>query len=117
VDIIVFMRATHSRRIFVQQLGRGLRVSKKKNKVVVLDFVTDLRRMAEVIELDKAARDGSLERLGLGNRLVEFKDKSAGTFLREWMLDQASLLDREDDPLLQVPQFNYPEPPAPGGIQ
>ena len=117
VDIIVFMRATHSRRIFVQQLGRGLRVSKNKNKVVVLDFVTDLRRMAEVIELDKAARDGSLERLGLGNRLVEFKDKSAGTFLREWMLDQASLLDREDDPLLQVPQFNYPEPPAPGGIQ
>jgi superfamily II DNA or RNA helicase len=44
VDMIVFMRVTHSRRIFVQQLGRGLRISPKKSKVVVLDFVSDLRR-------------------------------------------------------------------------
>jgi superfamily II DNA or RNA helicase len=117
VDMIVFMRSTHSRRIFVQQLGRGLRVTAGKNKLVVLDFVTDLRRIAEVIELDKAARGAGVERLGLGSRLVEFKDRSAGTFLREWMLDQASLLDREDDPLLQVPHFNYPEPPPPGGVQ
>jgi superfamily II DNA/RNA helicase len=117
VDVIVFMRATHSRRIFVQQLGRGLRVSKTKDKVVVLDFVTDLRRMAEVVELDKAVRGGSVEKLGLGNRLIEFGDKTAGTYLREWMLDQASLLEREDDPLLEIPRFNYPEPPAPGGVQ
>jgi superfamily II DNA/RNA helicase len=117
VDMIVFMRATHSRRIFVQQLGRGLRVSKTKDKVVVLDFVTDLRRIAEVIHLDKAVRGGSVEQLGLGSRLVEFDDKSAGNFLREWMLDQASLLDREDDPLLELPKFNFPEPPAPGGVQ
>src|SRR6185436_16021910 len=33
VDLIVFMRTTHSRRIFVQQLGRGLRTSKNKDKV------------------------------------------------------------------------------------
>src|SRR2546430_12548796 len=51
VDLIVFMRSTHSRRIFVQQLGRGLRVSPGKENVVVLDFVTDLRRVAEAIEL------------------------------------------------------------------
>ena len=49
VDLIVFMRSTHSRRIFVQQLGRGLRVSPGKEKVIVLDFVTDLRRIAEVV--------------------------------------------------------------------
>src|SRR5262249_46415667 len=55
VDLISFMRATHSRRIFVQQLGRGLRMSPGKDKVIVLDFVTDLRRMAEVVELEKAA--------------------------------------------------------------
>ena len=42
------MRVTHSRRIFVQQLGRGLRVSRQKDKVIVLDFVSDLRRVAEV---------------------------------------------------------------------
>src|SRR5262249_37675410 len=30
VDLIVFMRVTHSRRIFVQQLGRGLRIAPNK---------------------------------------------------------------------------------------
>jgi superfamily II DNA or RNA helicase len=92
VDMIVFMRVTHSRRIFVQQLGRGLRLSYGKESVIVLDFVTDLRRVAEVVELDKAVRGADVERVGLGGRLVSFSDQSAGTFLREWMLDQASLL-------------------------
>lgn len=117
VDTVVFMRATHSRRIFVQQLGRGLRLSKGKSKVVVLDFVTDLRRIAEVIELDKAARGGDVERLGLGNRLIEFRDTSAGDFMLEWMLDQASLLLREGDPELELPRFEFPEPQPPGSVQ
>lgn len=109
VDMIVFMRATHSRRIFVQQLGRGLRLSPKKKKVVVLDFVTDLRRVAEVMELDAASK-GEVERLGLGGRLIEFRDASAGNFMREWMLDQASLILREGNPDLELPQFEFPEP-------
>ena len=117
VDTIVFMRATHSRRIFVQQLGRGLRVSPRKDKVVVLDFVTDLRRVAEVVELDKASRVGCVERLGLGNRLIEFRDASAGDFIREWMLDQASLILREGDPELELPKFEFPEPKPPGSVQ
>src|SRR5271165_5678511 len=62
VDMIAFMRVTHSRRIFVQQLGRGLRISPGKSKVVILDFVSDLRRIAEVIELERASR-GGVERL------------------------------------------------------
>ena len=117
VDLIVFMRATHSRRIFVQQLGRGLRVSAGKESVIVLDFVTDIRRIAEVIELDKAARDGPVERLGLGSRIVQFSDASAGNFLQEWMLDQASLFLRESDPTLELPQFEFPVPAPPGGVQ
>jgi superfamily II DNA or RNA helicase len=116
VDMIVFMRVTHSRRIFVQQLGRGLRVSAGKDKVIVLDFVTDLRRIAEVIELDRAVRGGDVERVGLGGRLVSFRDQSAGDFLREWMLDQASVMLRQDDPHIEVPRFNYPKPPGHGGI-
>jgi superfamily II DNA or RNA helicase len=117
VDIIVFMRVTHSRRIFVQQLGRGLRVSPGKDKVLVLDFVTDLRRLAEVVELDSAVRMESVERLGLGGALIEFSDRSVGNFLREWLLDQASLFAREDDPEIELPQFEFPTPPPPGGVQ
>ena len=117
VDMLVFMRVTHSRRIFVQQLGRGLRVSPGKDRLLVLDFVTDLRRISEVLELDRAIRGGQVERLGLGNSLISFQDHSAGSFLREWMLDQASLLLREADPTLEVPQYDYPEVPPPGGVE
>ncbi|QSQ19569.1 DEAD/DEAH box helicase family protein [Pyxidicoccus parkwayensis] len=117
VDLVVFMRATHSRRIFVQQLGRGLRISGAKDKVIVLDFVTDLRRVAEVLELDRATRRESVERLGLGERLVCFNDRSAGSFLREWVLDQADLMNREGDAALELPEFDFPRPVAPGGIQ
>ncbi|MCB9779718.1 MAG: DEAD/DEAH box helicase family protein [Alphaproteobacteria bacterium] len=117
VDLVVFLRATHSRRIFVQQLGRGLRASPRKDKVIVLDFVTDIRRVAEVVELDKATRSGPVERLGLGGQLIEFRDASAGSFLREWMLDQASLVLREGDSELELPKFDFPEPPPPGSVQ
>ena len=117
VDTIVFMRATHSRRIFVQQLGRGLRINARKKKVIVIDFVSDLRRVAEVVELHKAARGEDIERLGIGNRLIEFRDTSAGDFMREWILDQASFILREGDPRLELPKFEFPEPKPPGSIQ
>jgi superfamily II DNA or RNA helicase len=115
VDLIVFMRATHSRRIFVQQLGRGLRLSKQKDKVVVLDFVTDLRRMAEVVQLEKAAL-GPIERLPLGHNLINFRDASAGSFMLEWIKDQADLILREGDAELELPQFEFPSPPNPGSV-
>ena len=116
VDVIVFMRATHSRRIFVQQLGRGLRTSPGKDRVVVLDFVTDLRRIAEVLDLDAAVRGENVERLGLGSRLISFSDRSAGSFLKEWVIDQASLFLREGDPTLELPRFNFPESTS-GNVQ
>ena len=117
VDLIVFMRVTHSRRIFVQQLGRGLRVSPGKDTVIVLDFVSDLRRLADVVHLDRAVRDGDVERLGLGHELVQFSDEAAGDFLQEWTLDQASLFEREGDPALAQPNLRFPEPPGWGGVQ
>jgi superfamily II DNA or RNA helicase/Holliday junction resolvase len=116
VDLIVFMRATHSRRIFVQQLGRGLRTSPGKSGVIALDFVTDIRRLAEVIELERAAA-GPVERLPLGDQLIRFQDTSAGSFMLEWMKDQASLILREGDPTLSLPKFDFPEVASPGGIQ
>jgi superfamily II DNA or RNA helicase len=117
VDLIAFMRVTHSRRIFVQQLGRGLRISPTKDRVIVLDFVSDLRRIAEVLDLDRKVRGDEVERLGLGGRLIQFSDVSAGGFLGEWMLDQASLVLREGDPQLEMPQFEFPKPASLGGVQ
>lgn len=115
VDMIAFMRVTHSRRIFVQQLGRGLRVSPRKSKVVVLDFVSDLRRIAEVIDLEKAAH-GDVERLRLPG-VIQFRDESAGSFMLDWMKDQADLFTREGDARLELPAFDFPISPPPGNVQ
>lgn len=116
VDMIAFMRVTHSRRIFVQQLGRGLRISPNKDKVVVLDFVSDLRRIAEVIELEKAVK-GDIETLKLGGRIVQFRDSGASSFMLDWMMDQADLFNREGDPTLELPHFEYPETGPGGNVQ
>ncbi|MFC3285985.1 DEAD/DEAH box helicase family protein [Litchfieldella rifensis] len=116
VDMLAFMRVTHSRRIFVQQLGRGLRISPHKEKVVVLDFVSDLRRISEVVRL-QAAVAGDVERLHFMERVVQFHNAGAGEFMLDWMLDQADLMTREGDSKLDVPQFNFPEPAKPGSVQ
>jgi superfamily II DNA/RNA helicase len=116
VDMLAFMRVTHSRRIFVQQLGRGLRLAPNKKKVVVLDFVSDLRRISEVVALQKSI-SGDVERLDLVERVVQFSDRGAGHFMLEWMLDQADLFSREGDAKLEIPDFNFPTPPPPGGVQ
>lgn len=116
VDMIAFMRVTHSRRIFVQQLGRGLRISPNKDKVVVLDFVSDLRRIAEVIELEKAVQ-GEVELLKMAGRIVQFRDAGASNFMLDWMKDQADLFNREGDPTLELPRFEYPETGPAGNVQ
>ena len=88
VNIIVFQRVTHSRRIFIQQLGRGLRLAEGKEKVIVLDFVSDVRRFALGLELKDAVK-GMPVKL---NHKVEFvryggADERAEPFLREWLQD------------------------------
>ena len=35
----------------------------------------------------------------------------------EWMKDQADLILREGDAQLEVPQFEFPAAPQPGGVQ
>ena len=50
-EVIVFLRKTDSRRIFLQQLGRGLRLFPGKEKVIVLDFVGNIERIKFIQDL------------------------------------------------------------------
>lgn len=50
-ELLSFMRATSSERIFLHQLGRGLRLSPDKKKVIVLDFVGNVERIKHVANL------------------------------------------------------------------
>ena len=44
IQVLLFLRPTESRTIFVQQLGRGLRLSPGKERIRVLDFIGNYKR-------------------------------------------------------------------------
>lgn len=114
VNILVFQRVTHSRRIFIQQLGRGLRISEGKDKVIVLDFVSDIRRFAAGLNLKDSLEqsDRTPIRINLPNKVTFMKvggeDPNTETFLREWLDDVVAIEESDEDasvlkfpPLLQ----------------
>jgi superfamily II DNA or RNA helicase len=105
VNIICFARVTHSRRIFVQQLGRGLRLHPGKRQVEVLDFVSDIRRVAAILSLRENVAADEIETLQLAQRgtTFGFSDQRAETLMREWIKDAASLETALDDTRLQFP--------------
>jgi superfamily II DNA or RNA helicase len=112
VNLIVFQRVTHSRRIFVQQLGRGLRLAPDKERVIVLDFVSDIRRFAAGFAIERAVADRSsgTARIRLNNK-VEFRraggvDTLGENFLREWLRDIDEIEGAgEDVAVLRFPPY------------
>jgi superfamily II DNA or RNA helicase/diadenosine tetraphosphate (Ap4A) HIT family hydrolase/SOS-response transcriptional repressor LexA len=64
VDRVVMLRPTSSKVIFLQQLGRGLRTSPGKQRLMVLDFVGNHRTFARRI----------LQLLALGNPAATWSD-------------------------------------------
>jgi superfamily II DNA or RNA helicase len=101
VNIVVFQRVTHSRRIFIQQLGRGLRLKADTDKVIVLDFVSDIRRFAAGINLKDSLEDRKPVRVRLRNK-VTFRqaggdDPSAESFLRQWLEDVTAIEEANED--------------------
>ena len=55
-NLLVFMRYTGSKTVWLQQLGRGLRKTSNKDCVHVLDFVGSLDRLKDVQQLVKAVQ-------------------------------------------------------------
>lgn len=62
VNLLVFLRFTRSRTIWLQQLGRGLRKTDNKTFVHVLDFVGSLDRLYEIRGFAASIKSASLNR-------------------------------------------------------
>lgn len=117
VNLVVFQRQTHSRRIFIQQLGRGLRIARGKSKVVVLDFVSDIKRLAEAAHLKDEVeavgpKPGNPMTVRLGNRVTfqraGTEDLETTEFLRQWLADMDAIARDEGDPsVLKFPRFDF----------
>jgi superfamily II DNA or RNA helicase len=76
VDRVIMLRPTESKIIFLQQLGRGLRASVGKTRLLVIDFVGNHRIFAQRM----------LHLLSLGGRDAGWSD------LRKWLDGEAPVL-------------------------
>jgi superfamily II DNA or RNA helicase len=84
VDYIVFLRVTHSRVYFLQQLGRGLRY--KENKLLLVqDFVADIRRIKRLKKFNyefEEARRNEIEELYIEDAFkLTFSSEQTTNFL------------------------------------
>ena len=107
VNLVAFMRVTHSRRIFIQQLGRGLRIKEGKSRVLVLDFVADIRRIAAGIQLNREAADRGADPEVIrfqDGRIVKFDNDDSASFFNEYLADVADIENMEDGSRLKFPE-------------
>jgi hypothetical protein len=87
----------------LQQLGRGLRLAPGKEKVIVLDFVTDIRRFAAGLQLNrdfsqKTSKSKTVN-LGVPVRFMRNTevDEAGHRFLQEWIKDMDAVEAAGDD--------------------
>ena len=101
-NLIAFARVTHSRRIFVQQLGRGLRLREGKEKLLAFDFVSDLRRVAALLNIRRTLEAEDIEVLpDVPQPSITFSDLRVESLLEQWILDAADLETSNDEARLQ----------------
>ena len=71
VDMVLFLRPTESPIVFLQQLGRGLRKSKGKEYLNVLDFIGNYEKAGRVRFLLTGTALSEKERYNLCRNLVK----------------------------------------------
>ncbi len=78
VDRVIMLRPTESKVIFLQQLGRGLRASEGKSRLLVIDFVGNHRifaqRLIHILSLHKAAANWTTLKKWLNGEMADLPD-------------------------------------------
>jgi superfamily II DNA or RNA helicase len=100
VDYIVFLRVTHSRVYFLQQLGRGLRY--KENKLLLVqDFVADIRRIKKLKKFNKEfeeAKRNEIEDLFIEDAFkLNFSSEQTTNFLDLVTKDISEEMDEDEE--------------------
>jgi superfamily II DNA or RNA helicase len=108
VNIAVFLRCKHSCRIFLQQLSRGLRISDAKDRVQVMDFVADIRRLADIADLEREVARAPWERkdIHLRGSKIMFTNQRALPFIKERLKGIDDLAEKENDARINFPVFD-----------
>ena len=87
-----------------------------KDRVTVLDFVSDIRRVAATRKLEqdidaevKRLREQDIERLQVPDSTFTFDRPEVGSLMEEWIRDAASLEDADEEARLQFPVGYSPD--------
>lgn len=74
VRVLLFLRPTESKTVFLQQLGRGLRLCSGKERVTVLDFIGNYKRANQIRKyLSKGSRVTESKENGRTRRKIEYE--------------------------------------------
>ena len=93
LDMVMFLRPTESPVVFLQQLGRGLRTSKGKEYLNVLDFIGNYEKAGRAPLLLSGGRNFS-EKTGYGHIDIEYPDDCIVVFDMR-LIDLFRELDRK----------------------
>ena len=75
IDLVMFLRPTESMTVFVQQLGRGLRLNPGKQRLIVLDFIGNYRRAQYKLPFLTGAEDDSPESIAMALRALSTNEQ------------------------------------------
>lgn len=80
-ECLLFLRPTESKRIFLQQLGRGLRHYVGKRNCIIIDFIGNFKNASKIIEyqtLDASGESDSQVEVAFGRTLKDIIDAPIG---------------------------------------
>ncbi len=71
VRVLLFLRPTESKTVFMQQLGRGLRLCSSKDRVIILDFIGNYKKANKIRQyLSKKSREHKDSKTGRIEKII-----------------------------------------------
>jgi len=108
VRVLMFLRPTESKTVFVQQLGRGLRLCIGKDRVRVLDFIGNYKRANQARKwLAKSSREITRNEAGERRKKIEYIYSRACEV--RFQAEVEEILDRQDEAELEVTKDDLKE--------
>jgi superfamily II DNA or RNA helicase len=108
VRVLLFLRPTESKTVFVQQLGRGLRLCVGKDRVTILDFIGNYKRANQIRKwLAKASKKIAENVDGRRNRKIEYTYATGCKVTFDPTVEE--ILDRQDESEIEVTKEDLKE--------
>ena len=109
VQVLLFLRPTESKTVFVQQLGRGLRLTPGKDRVRVLDFIGNYKRanlIRDYLSKEKKVVEDEDER-GRKYRKIEYEYSTGCEIHFDAAVEE--ILNRQDAEVLGIGKLELTE--------